>query len=453
MFKVIRKIDVVKNLREHFLTLTLCFLCLLFLVGLFKNISYPLLWADESMTAVEGTRVLEYGYPKVHDGKNVVYDLRHSNPKLGIDEKTDAYIGGANWGMYYVAAIAVKVAQLSDNIYTKTAILRIPFALAGLVGLLIFGFLGAQFFESRVGKKGFWALFGFFELISIPLVLHLREVRYYSLAVFLVALVTFIYVRYRILNKTKYLTYTLFVTLSLFLLFVTFSPVYFIFLISIFLYESIVSAKIVFSQYLEKSCESAPESYLFPKIAFYDYVRSLLPIILSLIAVSPLIFFFKTFYIAGEMAKFNFLLFGISKLDMYLANLSVIWKYFRSFDFIYLAIFLKLCLLFCFLKSGIRGISFLGKRRLMLSNFLAISFVIYFFAIAQIPNFPFTRYLIPLQPVLAGFISVNISKNMEYLEGHAYELFHQYKGPLDYMIPFKFLAQIQASISNVEHGG
>ncbi len=441
-------------------------------MSLFKNISYPLLWADESITAMHAERVLEYGYPKVHDGKNVVYDLRHSNPKLGIDEKTDAYIGGANWGMYYLAAIAVKMAQLSDNIYTKTAILRIPFALAGLIGLFIFGFLGAQLFENRVAKKRFWVLFGLFELISIPLVLHLREVRYYSLTLFLVALIIYIYFRYKILKKSNYLTYALFLTFSLFLLFITFSPVYFVFLISILLYESLGFSKILFSRIVEKSCETTHGSFPSLKNAFSICLRNLLPIIISLIAVSPLISFFKTFYIAREMAKFNFLLFGISKLEMYLANLSVIWKYFRSFDFIYLAIFLKLCLLFVIVKSGIQSISPSGKRKLMLSNFLTLVFVVYFFAIAQIPNFPFTRYLIPLQPVLAVmiildmalaydlfssslqrspwhkyykiilvialavFISVNISTNIEYLEGHAFELFHPYKGPLDYVIPF-----------------
>src|SRR6185436_20880908 len=72
-------------------------LCL-FLISIFKNISFPLFWADESMTAIGTERVLEYGYPKVHDGKNVFYDLRHSNPVLGINEENDAYVGGAGWG-------------------------------------------------------------------------------------------------------------------------------------------------------------------------------------------------------------------------------------------------------------------------------------------------------------------------------------------------------------------
>jgi hypothetical protein len=470
MFELGKEIPAVKNLPERYFALIFFSLSLLFLVSLFKNISYPLLWADESMTAMHGKRVLEYGYPKVHDGKNVVYDLRHSNLKLGIDEKTDAYIGGANWGMYYVAAVAVKLAQMSDDYFTKTAIVRIPFALAGLIGLAILAFLGAQFFENKPSKYGYLSLFAFLELISVPLVLHLREARYYALTVFLTALVTYIYTRYRILKKNNYLSYAVLLTLSLFLLFVTFSPGYFIFLISLFLYESIGFVKFLFSKYAKKRCQMMPGMPSL-NVPWTHYLRNLLPLILSLIWVSPLISFFKTFYIAGEMAKFNFLLFGISKLDMYLANLSVIWNYFRSFDFIYLAIFLKLYLLFSFLRLGGKESVPWDIRKLMFSNFLTVIFIVYFFVIAQIPNFPFTRYLIPLQPVLTamiifdlalvynniillppphwvnyyivlllvgfiGLISVNVSRNIEYMEGHVYELFHQYKGPLDYLIPF-----------------
>jgi hypothetical protein len=421
------------------------------------------------MTVMHGKRVLEFGYPKVHDGKNVVYDLRHSNPRLGVDEKTDAYIGGANWGMYYVAAVAVKLAQMTDDIFTKTAILRIPFALTGLIGLAILGLLGTEFFETRSSKKRFCVLFAFIELLSIPLVLHLREARYYALTGFLTALVTYIYTRYRILKKDNYLSYSVLLTLSLFLLFVTFSPGYFIFLIALFLFESIGFVKFLFTKYANKKCQIIPGMPSL-NIPWTHYLRNLLPLILSLITVSPLISFFKTFYIAEEMAKFNFLLSGISKLDMYLVNLSVIWNYFRTFDFIYLAIFLKLCLLFSFIRLGDKEIVPRDIRKLMFSNFLTVIFIVYFFAIGQIPNFPFTRYLIPLQPVLAvmiifdlvlvynmislqpphwvqyykvlllvgfiGLISINVSRNIGYLEGHVYELFHQYKGPLDYLIPF-----------------
>jgi hypothetical protein len=470
MVEIVKKTLVVKNLRERCLTLIFYFLSLLFVVSLFKNISYPLLWADESMTVMHGKRVLEYGYPKVHDGKNVVYDLSHSNPKLGIDPKTDAYIGGANWGMYYFAAAAVRLTQMSEDFYTKTAILRIPFALAGLIGLVILGLLGEEFFNSRSSQKGFWALFAFLELISVPLVLHLREARYYPLTLFLAALVIFLYTRYRILEKGKYPTYAVLLTLSLFFLFVTFLPVYFIFLVAIALYESIGFVRGLFSKYIRKTGQIVQGMSFSPNELFKYYLQGLLPVMLSLIAVFPLLSFFKTFYIAEETAKFNRLLFSVSEWKMYQVNLAIIWKYFTSSDLMYLAIFLKFCILVSFTRLGVREVSVSDMRKLRFSNFLAAVFIVYFLAIARIPNFPFTRYLIPLQPVLAamiildvalvynlislypspkikyfrvillivfaGLVLTNIGKNVEHLKGHVYELFHQYKGPLDYLIPF-----------------
>jgi hypothetical protein len=458
------------NYIDKCLGVFLVMLVSIFSVSLFKNISYPLLWADESITVMHGKRVLEYGYPKVHDGKNVVYDLRHPNKKLGIDEKTDAYIGGANWGMYYVAAVAVYFAEMSDDLYTKTAILRIPFAFAGLAGLALLAFLTAQFFSSSTSKKGFWVLFVFFELISISLVLHLREARYYSPTVFLTALVIAIYIRYSILKKIGYRMYAVLLTVSLFLLFLTFSPVYFIFLVAIFLYESISTAKYFFLKYSINRGHIAPVATISAINLFKHFLKNMLPLMLSIIAVIPLIFFFKTFYIADEMAKYKYYLFGISKWGMYLENLKIIWRYFTSFDFIYLAIFLKVCLLLSFIWLAPRNLSPPDTQKLKYSNFLTVIFIVYFFAIARIPNYPFTRYFIPLQPILAliiimdlilvyniithhqsrgiiyfktvliilfaGFIFANISRNMEYLSGHVYEMSHQYKGPLDHLIPF-----------------
>ncbi len=464
-----------------------CILSLLFATSLFKNISYPLFWADESMTAMGGVRVLEFGYPKVHDGKNVLYDLKHSNPSLGIDEKTDAYIGGANWGQYYIAAVGVKLAELTDDIFARTAIIRSIFALIGLAGLAILAHLGRQFFQTNLSKTGFLTLFVFFEVISVPLVLHLREARYYSLLVFLTALTAFIYTRYRILKITRYLTYVLLMAFLLIIVFINFSPVYFILFASISMFESIPLIKDLISKYRGERSKTGTADFTLKEI-FKDYLLALLPVIISLIAVLPLIFFFKIFYIAKEMSNYN--MFGLGK---YVENLSVIWRYFASSDFIYLAIFSKICLVFCLIKSSDKDISPTAKFRVRFSNLLTVIFMIYFFAIARIPNFPFTRYFIPLQPILAlimlldlatvynfisqplqpilapiilldftsvyNFISqlrlavrpyykdvlvvicvvflfFNVSKNYEYLKGHVYEVYNQYRGPLDYLIPF-----------------
>jgi uncharacterized membrane protein YuzA (DUF378 family) len=464
-----RKAFIRKLLQDNYLVVFVCLLSVLFSISLFKNISYPLLWADESITVMLGKRVLEYGYPKVHDGKNVVYDLRHPNPQLGIDEKTDAFIGGANWGMYYFVAPVIKLAEMSDDLYTRTAIIRIAFALIGLAGLVLFAFLATQFYYTRVSKTVFLLLFAFFELISVPLVLHLREVRYYPLTVFLTALTIFLYTQYRILRKSGYSTYAFFLTGVLFLLFVTFSPGYFILLASFFIFESIPPVKYLADTYLGEIGEPGLVP-LTPKERFLVYLRGILPLIISLILASPLIVFFKTFYIAEEMANYHALGFNTSRLNMYITNLVIIWRYLTASDFIYLAVFSRLCLAFSLVRSSGKAISPPDMLKVRFSNLLTIIFSIYFFAIAKIPNFPFTRYFIPLQPMLAliilldsgvvynfishyrsslmrycrgaliivfiGSVFYTTSINAEYIKGHAYELYHQYRGPLDYLIPF-----------------
>jgi len=105
-----------------------------------------------------------------------------------------------------------------------------------------------------------------------------------------------------------------------------------------------------------------------------------------------------------------------------------------------------------------------------LSCFLSLFFIVYVFAIARIPNFLYTRYIIYLQPVLAAiivldvsmllksyalqsktflslkmtglllivgvFIIFNVVRNRENIAGHLAELSTPYKGPLDYTIPY-----------------
>ena len=472
-----------EHVKYNYLRIILLGLMLLLIMSLFKNISYPLFWADESMTVMHGKRVLEYGYPKVHDGKNVLYDLRHPNPTLGIDEKTDAFIGGANWGQYYVAAIGVKLAELTGDIFAKTAIIRAIFAFIGLAGLAIFAFLTSQFFSSRHRRTGVLALFVFLELISVPLVIHLREARYYPVTVFFTALSVFFYTRYRILNKSGYARFLMLLTSSLFLLFVTFSPSYFIFLAAILLFESALLLKNLYHSETPSPDETP----------FMCWLKGLLPLLLSLIAVFPLMVFFRTAFIAEEMAKFNTLSAATGSMQIYLDNLSIIWRYFASSDLIYLAILLKLGLLVCFaLRVSHKSPLSPDIPKAAFSKFLTIYFIVYFLAIAKIPNFLFTRYFIPIQPVLSliiildavviyNFISqwqpaaavspvkkktppssdskkyglsyrvfpkgalifvfmvsvlYNISTNMENIKGHVYEISHPYRGPLDYVIPF-----------------
>ena len=147
---------------------------------LFARLGHPLLWQDEGETAMFASRILEFGYPKVHDGRNVVYEFG-ANVAVGVKESVDAYIG-KTWGDFYFAVPGVWWAQGAAGDHARTARLRLPFALAGAtgLGLLLWGVLPWVPAGRRIA---FSAAFAAVTATSISLLLHLRELRYYPLLV------------------------------------------------------------------------------------------------------------------------------------------------------------------------------------------------------------------------------------------------------------------------------
>jgi len=98
-------------------------------------------------------QVLAHGYPKVHDAKNIVYqDLIIDGKYLNLRKKTDAYVGHG-WAMYYVAALGVLWGEGCDDHYAQTARLRIPFAVIGLMGLIVLAFSMLPLFGNAMQKR------------------------------------------------------------------------------------------------------------------------------------------------------------------------------------------------------------------------------------------------------------------------------------------------------------
>ncbi|HTA27487.1 MAG TPA: hypothetical protein VK809_06855, partial [Bacteroidia bacterium] len=254
---------------------------ILLVISVFKNISYPLLWADESMTAMGSERVAGYGFPKAHDGKNVVNDMFCSTPRVGVNAKDDAFIGGANWGQYYYGAIGYKLANNSDDLYTKTGIFRSTYAVIGLLGLFLLAFIMSKFFENEFYKYLFVFLFLLTELISISMALHLREVRYYSPTLFISSAIITLYVRHRFYKPINKFLYSLLLAALLWILFNMFSPLYFIFILAIGIMQVIcIIQNLKFQKLKDAIMPSVP---VFAAIA------------ISYICVYPLLVYFKTF--------------------------------------------------------------------------------------------------------------------------------------------------------------
>lgn len=158
-----------------------------FSVLLFARLSGPLLWNDEGETAMYAERILEFGYPKVHDGRNVVYELTHPL-EVAVAQPLDAYVGSP-WGQYYVGAIGAALARTTDDPYAKTFWIRLPFAAMGALAVAIAAVTLLCILWPRPG----WAVaaasvFVGIEASSLSLLEHLREARYYSIATFLIAL-------------------------------------------------------------------------------------------------------------------------------------------------------------------------------------------------------------------------------------------------------------------------
>lgn len=139
------------------------------------GLGHPLFGHDESTTAMLGLRVAEHGFPKLHGPRNAYYF-----PGLPVDEGVDRALDaqrGAPWAPFYLAALVVGPARGVEDFAARTAFMRAPFALAGLLGVLGIGFavapgLGA----SATSRRAFLAGLALLCAGSISLLLHLREV-------------------------------------------------------------------------------------------------------------------------------------------------------------------------------------------------------------------------------------------------------------------------------------
>ncbi len=428
------------------LGLATCFALLGFLTLTFKHISYPLLWHDESDTVMFAKRVLEFGYPKVHDGKNVVYGLpphRLPDGRLALrsSAKLDAYTG-APWAYYYFGAIGVALAADADDLYAKTAWLRLPFATLGVLGLgvLLWGVLEAMggSVRSRLAfASAYWALAAY----SVSLILHLREARYYGLIVFLSCALLVVFLRYHVLGRLSTTRYWVLVTGLLFLIFNTFYPVYAVFVAALGL----------------NLAGSALRSSRPGRERLRELLRGALPLLASLVLTLPLLAFFDFLgqtqgWIEGWGAS----------LGSYAANLHSVGLILARYEFLVPALAMRLVVV---LGSDRADDAAAGLRR-RIAGFLLLFCACYVLLVSIAP-FIWERYFIALSPAIttlllldtwtfagrlraaprlrgsaaagilvAACFAVNVGLRVPELRGRLYEITHRYEGPLDYIVPY-----------------
>lgn len=425
---------------------------LLFGFLLIGNIDKPLLWADESMTAMFASRVLDYGYPKVHDERgNAVYDAELTAPSLGIDAETDAILVNMYWVQYYFISPFVWLARQTDDIYLKTLLLRLPFAVTGMLGLLVVFLSISPFFSSSKQRWEYAVLYGMLGLISITMLLHLREVRYYSLNILFLGFFLNLFVRGRLFRTLPMSIYVPLMGLLQVGIFLLYFPFYFTVVATLAVAEGL------------RWLSGGQFSLRRWGPGARDFLWGLLPILVTIPVIIPLINYSRLFEISADFSRhFHF------DSEIYFRHITSILSHLQQHELLLLALFAKVCVILS--RSYLlqrRETAFTGAW--VLSMVLAAFAVIYVLFIAQVPFHVFIRYFILIIPVLnlgivldtmlifrlldakysnAQFLKyaysglggllflLTFGTNMPFLEGKFYEATHPYQGPLDVAIPY-----------------
>src|SRR4030095_132535 len=135
---------------------------------LLKGLDHTLLWQDEGHTAVLAERILQFGYPKVWDGQNLITGMN------GLDFNGAYALTWAGWLPYYLTAGSF--ALLGKRPFSAL----LHFVLIAILTLPLF-----YRFVLRLTKDkaiSFWALC--FMATSLTFLMHSRQCRYYSLLPF-----------------------------------------------------------------------------------------------------------------------------------------------------------------------------------------------------------------------------------------------------------------------------
>lgn len=455
--------NLVKNKKVIFFNIILLLLVFLFFISIFKNISYPLIWNDESDTIMFAQRISEFGYPKAHDGKNILNLFNHPNPKLEIKEKYDVVVT-EGWAQYYFAVPGVLLAKMTEDIYLKTALIRIPFAIAGIVGLLILVLTILPIFKNQYAKCLFLIYFIFFELFSAVLTLHIREARYYSLVLFFSSVLLYIYVRYNILQSISQRLYLISVLILLWVLFITFYPVYIIMFIALTLYSSweiLKTVKIVH----QPSAPWQNTTFTTPTtLGIERFFNSIWPVWTSIIFIIPCAIFFNTFTIADALSEVNPV-----NLSRYFFNINYIFSIFWKHEALYAVIIIKMMAIWYRQYARRMHKIVVATPFLAISNLFSLITVVFIVIFSGSPQM-WSRYFVLLQPIMALilFLDLSLLYNIfkqwpnkrkrrygiigiaillfltlgirgflakDFIQGHVYELSNQYQGPLDFAIP------------------
>lgn len=136
-------------------------------VLVFTNLDGRYLWDDEAETALLAQRVLRSGVPIAWDGRNLI------SQECSTDFDENYLWRQTPWAQFYLAALSFRLFGAD----TLTA--RLPFAVLGVLTIVSLYVLGLSLFHDRALA----ALASGLLALSVPFLLHVRQARYYAVAI------------------------------------------------------------------------------------------------------------------------------------------------------------------------------------------------------------------------------------------------------------------------------
>ena len=144
---------------------------------IFGGLDRRYLWDDEAETALLAQRVLRFGVPVAWDGASLI------SQECGADYDDNYLWQQTPWLPIYLAAASFALLDVG----TFTA--RLPFALLGLLSVPSMYLLARRVFADRATALVAAASL----LLSVPFLLHVRQCRYYGVAIFAAIWILYFY--------------------------------------------------------------------------------------------------------------------------------------------------------------------------------------------------------------------------------------------------------------------
>jgi len=392
--------------------ITLIFFCALAAVILFTNLGNIYLWQDEATTAVLAKNTLEFGVPRAFDGTNLITTI-YSDACM--------YKGWryAPWLQFYITALSFRLFGVN------TFAARFPFAILGVASIALCYLLSQRLFHNRRVSRFSAA----FMLFSAPFFLYMRQCRWYALAIFFTL---WLLISYLDLIEKKRFSAWGFMLSAVFLFhsnYAIFFPVF----------GAVCFHYIIFHIKNEG------------KVELKKALRYLLLIIML---TAPFFIFFTNLECRGQMTFLR----TKGHLEFYIRVLN---KYLFPLAFLFLSLSV-----FSFFKKRVFPI--LGQRldrpRLWLLPVVFIFTVVFFVFLAEERQLRYIIHLLPLSCILmsllvAGWMKLNViaaslifiivcftnsfhtgspfaKKLWIPLADIAYELSHDYDGPVEGIVEF-----------------